>query len=194
MPDLSPYQQEAPQVVRTESPLTHACSAGITEIAPHWLVEAAAPLCSVSAPLDEPPPQYVAKADAVLAWHDVSFGRHQWELPRTRRRHPDAAIRARAFAAALLDGGVLPSMSGASRLPHDWRLRQSEQQGFLQKNRSRLSEGFVARDRSEAFISRGLDFCLFFSQRVDVKSPTYCTCKQATLHDFISGCTRVSRQ
>ena len=124
MPGLS-TSDEGPQVVHVVSPLTHACSTGITEIAAHWLVSAAAPLCSVSAPLDEPQPQYVAKADAVMAWHEVSFGRHQWELPRTRRQHPDAATRARVFAAALLDGSVLPSMSGASRLPLGQRLRQS---------------------------------------------------------------------
>jgi hypothetical protein len=85
---------------------------GISEIEPHWLVEAAKPMCTLSAPLEEPPPQYMVKHDAVMAWQDVSFGMHDWHLPRSRVVHPDPAIRARAFAAALLDGSVLPSMAG----------------------------------------------------------------------------------
>lgn len=75
-------------------------------------MEAAKSLCTLSAPLDDPPPQYMVKHDAVMAWQDVSFGLHAWQLPRSRVVHPDPAIRARAFAAALLDGTVLPTMAG----------------------------------------------------------------------------------
>jgi len=89
-------------------------AAGISEIEPHWLVDAAAPLCSLSAPLEDPPPQYVAKHDAVMAWQGVTFALHSWQLPRTRVVHPDPAVRARCFAVALLDGSVLPTMAGTT--------------------------------------------------------------------------------
>jgi ATP-dependent RNA helicase DHX37/DHR1 len=48
----------------------------------------------------------------VLCWHDVTFGRHSWPLPRAARRHPDPAERCAVFGAALLEGKVLPSFAG----------------------------------------------------------------------------------
>lgn len=89
-------------------------NAGVTEIQAHWLVEVAAPLCEISEALEQPPAAYAPVSDAVMAWHDVSFGRHAWALPRLRCPHPDQNLRVRAFAAALLDGSVLPSMAGGS--------------------------------------------------------------------------------
>ena len=86
---------------------------GISEIEPHWLVEVATPLCHRSPPLEDPLPRYVAKHDAVMAWQDVTFGLHAWQLPRSLVPHPDPVVKTRVFAVALLDGSVLPSMAGA---------------------------------------------------------------------------------
>ncbi len=47
-----------------------------------------------------------------MAWKDVTYGCHDWELPRSRCQHPDPLIRARFFAEALLSGAVLPIMKG----------------------------------------------------------------------------------
>lgn len=44
---------------------------GATAIEAAWLPEVAAPLCTLSIPLEEPPAQYSRAADAVLSWHDV---------------------------------------------------------------------------------------------------------------------------
>ena len=89
---------------------------GVTAIEPQWLPKVAAPLCIFSAPLPDPPPFYAARCDEVQAWRDVSFGRHNWPLPRTASRHPDATERCAAFGAALLEGRVLPSLAGLRAL------------------------------------------------------------------------------
>lgn len=91
--------------------LDHAF-AGVTEIDAHWLEEVFTPLCHVSPPLVDPPPGYLPKKDAVMAWHDVTYGKHDWQLPRSRSKHPEREIRSRIFAQALLEGKVLPSISG----------------------------------------------------------------------------------
>lgn len=82
---------------------------GITPVEPAWLAACGTPLAALSAPLLEPAPVYRAEGDVVMAWHEVSYGRHAWPLPRAARRHPDAAARAAAFASALLAGRVLPA-------------------------------------------------------------------------------------
>ena len=87
-------------------------AAGVTVIEPEWLAEVAAPLCSFSAPLDEPPPAYSPKMDSVLCWRSVQYGTHLWDLPLASGALPDATRRAACFAAALLSGKVLPSMAG----------------------------------------------------------------------------------
>ncbi len=46
-------------------------AAGATAIEAAWLREVAAPLCTLSPPLEEPPPQYSPDIDAVLCWHEV---------------------------------------------------------------------------------------------------------------------------
>ena len=89
-------------------------SAGVTEVEARWLPEVAEPLIRLSDPLDEPPPHYSAAADAVVTVHDATFGRHEWPMPAQELPCRDAAVQARCFAAALLDGAVLPSMAGDS--------------------------------------------------------------------------------
>ncbi|KAL4857499.1 ATP-dependent RNA helicase DEAH13 [Chlorella vulgaris] len=85
--------------------------AGLTGIEPGWLAEVAAPLCTFSAPLADPQPFYKPAADQVLCWRDATFGRHTWQLPRGTAPHPDPSERCAVFAAALLDGKVLPSFA-----------------------------------------------------------------------------------
>ncbi len=85
--------------------------AGVTAVDPDWLPACRTPLAALSAPLLEPAPFYRAEADAVLTWHDVTYGRHAWPLPRTARPHPDAVARAAAFASALLSGRALPAFA-----------------------------------------------------------------------------------
>ena len=60
--------------------------------------------CSLGAP--------TAPLLQVLCWRDATFGRHSWQLPRCARPHPDATERCAVFAAALLEGKVLPSFAG----------------------------------------------------------------------------------
>lgn len=48
----------------------------------------------------------------MLCWRDVTFGRHDWQLPRCALPHPDPAERCAVFGAALLEGRVLPSFAG----------------------------------------------------------------------------------
>lgn len=79
-----------------------------------WLPQSGSPLCQLSAPLAEPKPFYqAAPSDAVLAWHEARYGRHEWPLPAVAAPHPDATERAAVFAAALLEGKVVPAMAGA---------------------------------------------------------------------------------
>ncbi|MEW5308530.1 MAG: hypothetical protein WDW38_000482 [Sanguina aurantia] len=86
--------------------------AGVTAIEPSWLADSNTPLCRLSEPLPDPPPVYSTSSDEVLAWSDASYSRLAWPLPRQQRRHPSADERAAVFGAALLEGRVLPCMTG----------------------------------------------------------------------------------
>ncbi len=86
--------------------------AGVTEVEARWLPEVAQPLIRLSGPLEAPPPHYSAVADEVVTTHSATFGQHEWPMPTQERPCEDAALQARHFAAALLDGAVLPSMAG----------------------------------------------------------------------------------
>lgn len=79
---------------------------------PEWLTQSGTHLATFSDPLPEPAPTYSASYDNVMAWHDVAYGRHAWPLPRSLRPHPDLKTRAAVFAAALLEGKVVPAFSG----------------------------------------------------------------------------------
>ncbi|KAK2077458.1 hypothetical protein QBZ16_004303 [Prototheca wickerhamii] len=67
-------------------------------------------VCRLGDPLPAPPPFYSPRVDAVLAWHETTFGRHDWPLPRVTRPHPALATRCAAFAAALLQGAAEPAL------------------------------------------------------------------------------------
>ncbi|GAB4819939.1 hypothetical protein N2152v2_006985 [Parachlorella kessleri] len=86
--------------------------AGLTAIEPPWLPEVAAPLCEFSEPLEDPPPAYRPGSDQVVCWRQVTFGKHGWQLPPSSGPHPDPQERCAVFAAALLEGRVLPAMQG----------------------------------------------------------------------------------
>ena len=47
-----------------------------------------------------------------MAWHDINYGKHSWQLPKSSSRHTDPKLCSRVFAEALLGGQVLPSMKG----------------------------------------------------------------------------------
>ncbi|KAK9844506.1 hypothetical protein WJX74_003358 [Apatococcus lobatus] len=85
---------------------------GATSIEAHWLPEVAAPLCTFSEPLLEPPPLWDQLQDRVLARHEVRYGGHAWPLPHHSRLHPDMRQRSATFAAALLEGRVFPALAG----------------------------------------------------------------------------------
>lgn len=103
-PDFVVYTE----IVRT---VKRPYMAGLTAVEARWLPTAATPLCSFSAPLLDPQPYYSPAADAVMCWQDVTFGAHQWPLPRHAARHPEASERCAVFAAALLEGKVLAGMA-----------------------------------------------------------------------------------
>jgi len=90
---------------------------GATAIEPAWLPAAAPRLCTLSAPLAQPPPRYSAQLDAVVAQHAVLYGPPAWELPPATRplgaRGPHADLAVAAFAAALLGGSVLAAFGPA---------------------------------------------------------------------------------
>ncbi len=48
----------------------------------------------------------------VLCWRQVTFGKHGCQLPPSSGPHPDPQERCAVFAAALLEGRVLPAMQG----------------------------------------------------------------------------------
>ena len=49
----------------------------------------------------------------LVQWHDVSFGRHLWDLPRLAQPFDASAeTRAAVFLTALLQGAVLPCLAG----------------------------------------------------------------------------------
>ncbi|EFJ47234.1 hypothetical protein VOLCADRAFT_120994 [Volvox carteri f. nagariensis] len=106
VPELLVYMQ----LLRTEK---RSYMTGLTAIEPEWLAESGTPLCALSAtPLTDPPPSYRGPpVDAVLAWREARYGMHGWALPPVAAPHPDASERAAGFAAALLEGRVLPAMT-----------------------------------------------------------------------------------
>lgn len=79
-----------------------------------WLAQSGTPLCVLSAtPLSDPPPAYrPPPTDAVLAWREARYGPRGWQLPPVAAPHPDQAERCAVFAAALLEGRVLPALAG----------------------------------------------------------------------------------
>jgi hypothetical protein len=97
--------------------LCHSCDHHLLvpahAVQPEWLAASGTPLAVFSAPLPDPGPTYRPHpVDAVLAWHEVTYGRHEWPLPRCLRPHPDPKTKAAVFGAALLEGRVVPGFAG----------------------------------------------------------------------------------
>lgn len=93
--------------------LTCVPCVALRSLQPEWLAACGTPLAVFSPPLLEPAPAYAPPpTDSVMAWHDVTYGRHMWPLPRCLRPHPEPATRAAVFAGALLEGRVVPGFAG----------------------------------------------------------------------------------
>ena len=82
---------------------------GVTGVQPTWLVSHAAPLCTFSKPVADPPPWYDPHTDAVMCWVLPTFSAHLWELPPHAVPLKAPKARAAVFAAALLEGKVVPA-------------------------------------------------------------------------------------
>ena len=54
---------------------------GVTAVDAQWLPEVGCPLAQFRGPVDRPAPAYNAQRDQVLAWFEVAYGVHGWELP-----------------------------------------------------------------------------------------------------------------
>ncbi|KAG0620842.1 hypothetical protein M758_4G248800 [Ceratodon purpureus] len=89
---------------------------GVTGVQATWLVSHATPLCTFSKPVADPPPWYDSITDTVNCWVLPSFGPHLWELPPHSIPLKNSKARAAVFAAALLEGKVVPSFG--SLLPY----------------------------------------------------------------------------
>lgn len=89
---------------------------GVTGVQANWLVSHAAPLCTFSKPVADPPPWYDAETDTVMCWVLPTFGPLRWELPPHAVPLKNSKARAAVFAAALLEGKVVPAF--LSLLPY----------------------------------------------------------------------------
>lgn len=81
----------------------------VTGVQATWLVSHATPLCTFSKPVADPPPWYDPITDTVMCWVLPSFGPYLWELPPHSIPLKNSKARAAVFAAALLEGKVVPS-------------------------------------------------------------------------------------
>lgn len=83
---------------------------GVTTIKSDWLVKYASSLCTFSAPLTDPRPLYEPLSDQVLCWVNPTFSNHNWLLPMHSIPIKNPTLRLAVFAAALLEGNVLPCL------------------------------------------------------------------------------------
>ncbi len=107
-------------------PLTHTLTlappnkSGVCTIDPAWIYQVAPTLCTLSPPLDTPPPVYDPERDVVLAHRGVTFGPPSWALPPLQaplppNPPPTVPAPTAVFAAALLGGAVGGAVWGALR-------------------------------------------------------------------------------
>ena len=80
--------------------------ADVVAIEASWLAIYAAPLCSLSPPLQDPPPFYDRDGDRLMAFVSGTIGPHSWSLPVTAVPFPDCEDRFKWFAYFLLQGDV----------------------------------------------------------------------------------------
>lgn len=93
-PDSVVAKQVPEFVVFTE--MTRQCGrrkrtliSSLTVIKPEWLPKLAAPLCSFSAPLEDPMPIYDEHLDQLVAFVKAAYGPHCWEIPNTTTPIPN---------------------------------------------------------------------------------------------------------
>lgn len=78
----------------------------VTKILPNWINQVGSKLYLNRKSLG--PPKYYPEEDAVMAKAESTFGQPNWRLPETPIPHPEPY---RAFAAALLEGRVIPQLA-----------------------------------------------------------------------------------
>jgi len=66
--------------------------------------------CTFSDPLDQPPPAYSNITGEVMCHRTSTFGLRCWMLPAANLSYPVGMKRFREFAAALLEGKVIPAL------------------------------------------------------------------------------------
>lgn len=90
----------------TKRPYIHSA----TSVKADWLVKYAKSLCCFSAPLADPKPYYNPELDQIFSWVVPTFGPHRWQLPLHGLPITKDPHRVAVFAAALLEGHVLPCL------------------------------------------------------------------------------------
>ena len=83
----------------------------ITAVEPKWLASCASSMVSFSSPLEDPPPWYDAKRDAVRCWRRASYGPDAWPLPLVSGNLDGGTEACVVFAIALLKGRVMPQLA-----------------------------------------------------------------------------------
>ncbi|XP_034939806.1 probable ATP-dependent RNA helicase kurz isoform X2 [Chelonus insularis] len=83
---------------------------GITAIEPEWLPKFSPSLCTMSEPVDDPPPRYDRELDKVFCHMRGTFGRGGWELPLMELEFPANSDGIRWFARFFLEGEVCPKL------------------------------------------------------------------------------------
>ncbi|XP_037092523.1 probable ATP-dependent RNA helicase DHX37 [Pollicipes pollicipes] len=108
----SVLKREAPQfVVYQEIYETNKLyMRGVTAIEPEWLATLCPGQCTLSKPLQEPPPDYDPVSGRVRCHVNATFGRAVWPLPPVEAEYPAGLDRYRLFAVHLLQGHVCPSL------------------------------------------------------------------------------------
>ncbi|WOK92629.1 hypothetical protein Cni_G01320 [Canna indica] len=99
------------ELLQTKRPYMY----GVTTVKSDWLVKYASSLCTFSAPLTDPKPYYEPLSDQVLCWVSPTFGKHNWQLPLHGIPINNAILRLSVFAAALLEGNVLPCLRSVQK-------------------------------------------------------------------------------
>ncbi|CAH0382631.1 unnamed protein product [Bemisia tabaci] len=89
---------------------------GVTAIEPEWLPVFARSMCTISEPLEDPPPRYDAESDTLLCHVNATFGQSGWPLPVTEIEFPACTDKYRLIAMFLLDGTIIPSLQ--KNAPH----------------------------------------------------------------------------
>ncbi|XP_059485711.1 probable ATP-dependent RNA helicase kurz [Neocloeon triangulifer] len=90
---------------------TNVLMRGVTSIEPEWLPVFAPSLCSLSAPLADPPPKYDTRNQKIMCWVTGTYGKVGWELPRMEMEIPKGHERYKYLAYFILEGEVFPTLA-----------------------------------------------------------------------------------